>query len=941
MELRRSLIQGLLTFGLAATGLAQGVTARIHLSGTGAEIRWLAEKGRAYRVEAAPSISGPWTNAPGTNDPRIATESVQSHSVALDSVPQWFRILRVDTVGPALAQSIPVDGSPAANAQSPILARLRDESGVRPEGFVLRVGNQPPILWGNPGLSWDGEILRYEPSPTEPIGAPGSSVQVHLTASDTLGNTSTNLTWSFRVARETVVAPGIRAVLPPGTLPDPADPCSLALVQVEGDVHTYRYSGAEPCLSPGTHLIHPDARSGFTRTVVSFSTDPVGKLVAVTTRPTALSELLVSGSVVPDAWEPVTNRAGPTADGSPLWVGLPVTFGSGFDRLLINEPGLQVRATGEFQMEGSLSLAANFEDFRLTEFEALLNGRARIRLNASARSLSGGNASGRTSLLALEPRTFRAFVGPVPIWIRLKLSLDAGYTASFVGDARWDAGVEATKEFLLGRQWNGSEWRVLRNDPDLGLNLVGPEWELGASAGLRLFLQPRITVEAYDVAGIQGDLTAWTELTGAVQADPPQADLALHAGLDAGFAVNLAFWDPSWGSLPSDTFPILPGTRLWEWNDPGRAPQVDPIPDQSVQAGAVVTFSAEVRGGTPMNLRWLREGLPVNEDERIQGSRSDTLRIIGAGTQDAGTYTLEASNDTGTTNAITRLTVFPEAPSGMAYIPAGTFNMGPSPNPGEPATLPGDVFVSAFFMDRQLVTRDLWNEVRTWATNNGYVIPQSLNIQGKPGNHPVVDTGRWHDLLKWCNARSEREGLVPAYYTDENRTRVYRTGEPTVHVNWFAGYRLPTEAEWEKAARGGRERLRFPWGNTISHKEANYNASTDDSRYPYDLNPRSGHHPDYLVNPTPYTNPVDAFPANAYGLHDMFGNIFQMCWDFNGPYSSFTNRVDPRGPPSSYGPHHILRGNSWSFNAPAEGIAFRITSQVYQRGFRTVRGDTR
>ena len=280
-----------------------------------------------------------------------------------------------------------------------------------------------------------------------------------------------------------------------------------------------------------------------------------------------------------------------------------------------------------------------------------------------------------------------------------------------------------------------------------------------------------------------------------------------------------------------------------------------------------------------------------------------------------------------------RLTVTKVVPTGFALIPAGSFTMGDALDGGGDAPT---VTVSAFYIAKNLVTKADWDTVRTWATSNGYT--DLAAGSGKASSHPV-QTVSWYQMVKFCNARSQKEGLTPVYYTNDAQTTVYKTGDVNVtnaQVKWAAnGYRLPTEAEWEKAARGGLSGKRFPWGDTISQNQANYYGAT--ASYSYDLGP-NGYHPTYTTGSTPYTSPVGSFAANGYGLNDMAGNVWQWCWDWYGTYD-IASPTDPRG--VSSGSFRVVRGGSWNNGADYCRVALRDNSDPSNTfsnfGFRVAR----
>ena len=296
------------------------------------------------------------------------------------------------------------------------------------------------------------------------------------------------------------------------------------------------------------------------------------------------------------------------------------------------------------------------------------------------------------------------------------------------------------------------------------------------------------------------------------------------------------------------------------------------------------------------------------------------------------TNSIFAGNGGGLTN-VTAATL--AIPQGMALIPAGTFSMGDSLD-GESDAMPTtNITVSAFYMDINLVSYAQWQSVFFWATNHGYGFVNAG--AGKAANHPV-QTVDWYDSVKWSNARSQQAGLTPVYYTDAGLTQVYTNGEVTPYMNLAAkGYRLPTEAEWEKAARGGLNGQRFPWGNVITENLANYYGAT--ASYSYDLGP-NGYNTAFTNGVTPYTSPAGYFAPNGYGLYDMAANVYEWCWDWYGtPYGQPSN-TNPTGPAT--GSYRVLRGGSWYYNAGYARCADRSNDIPSDAdvviGFRCVRG---
>lgn len=264
----------------------------------------------------------------------------------------------------------------------------------------------------------------------------------------------------------------------------------------------------------------------------------------------------------------------------------------------------------------------------------------------------------------------------------------------------------------------------------------------------------------------------------------------------------------------------------------------------------------------------------------------------------------------------------------LISVSGGSFSMGNTfDGEGNNAELPvHTVLLDSYRIGAREVTFSTWEIIRNWATSHGYSFANAGS--GKAPSHPVQNIN-WHDAVKWCNARSEMEGLTPCYTVDG---QTYRTGESTPAWDSGAnGYRLPTEAEWERAARGNFVGKRFPLGNTISHIAANYSAG----RLAYESPQGDGFHDSYDSGGFPYTSPVGSFAPNAIQLYDMTGNVNEWCWDWYDPgyYAKTAAGNRPAGPAApTTAIARVIRGGGWNTPANSLRVAARFGSHPSQAG---------
>jgi uncharacterized protein (TIGR02996 family) len=284
------------------------------------------------------------------------------------------------------------------------------------------------------------------------------------------------------------------------------------------------------------------------------------------------------------------------------------------------------------------------------------------------------------------------------------------------------------------------------------------------------------------------------------------------------------------------------------------------VPADQLAALAAADFLEEQgdRRGELLRLVWTAtRAVEVPDRERIADRMSE---LLGQGVEPIGPYR--------------ELQLAPGIALTFAWVLPGTFLMG-SP-PGEEGREPYEgaderqhrvTLTKGFFLGVHAVTQEQWQAV------------MGSNPSRFKGETLPVEQVSWDDCREFCRKLSERDGQR---------------------------YRLPTEAEWEYACRGGTT-TPFHFGETISTQQANYNGNHTYGK---------GTKGQYRQK----TTAVGTFPANAWGLFDMHGNVWEWCEDWFGPYPE-SEITDPKSPDK--GTPRVLRGGSWYYAARGCRSAYR------------------
>jgi formylglycine-generating enzyme required for sulfatase activity len=923
------------------------------------QLLWPTDPGIRYELQSSTNLET-WTTVDGF--PTVADALAKQHLLELqNSEKRFFRVLVLDEQPPVITPQFPVDGAFAVPRFSTISVSLFDTSGVNPASISMEIGDLGTFTVANTQLTYTNNVLTFSMGGDTALGSYGTNILVLLVAADINGHAATN-SWEFNLEVAENVETNLFVFGSPvaqrsgqniGAIPtrilaeringgpirmSGADLWELQSVETNRIVLSYTGSSA-PVFKVGTKLANltpANVNAIFYRQITGTSDDFANKLLTLYTEDMSLEHLVTEGSLSASDKSVVlqisTNgaiiravsmdfsmtlpRIGFSLDGAEFKVstdGTQATLG-GLTYEYGSPPteGWDATAGLEFTAEElnwwltpklETSLEINFG--KLTRFSTIASGHIESAGVYHAAILAGVSYEKTIyNQPVLSQWVYLGNIGPLPVFVEIGVDIKLDADASAQAALQFRYGIRKAQDAAFGVNYENEtvNWiNVFKESPP---EIIPFAVTLNGEVGLGLSVKPRVKALVYGLAGVE----TGPSFRGGVSVRTENLQLS-------GYLEGLLTWDLGLAGPAFEYLDPQPSLKLELWSEelkifPQDADLVfteHPV-SQEVPYGGSAYFSCNVSADQPVSYQWYQNGII------LPGQKNRTLLLPSVNSGYAGTYMVRASAGNQTTNSNPAvLTVSPKyfLSAGVVCIPSGR-NSGIDPDSGTTYSWS----VPTFYMDVTEVTKAQWDDVYNWAIANGYNFD---NVGfGKAADHPV-HTVNWYDCVKWCNARSQREGRPPCYTVGGS---VYKTGQNTNVVCSFSakGYRLPMMPEWMYATRGGLIGKRFPWGDTITHSQANYFSQ---SSFSYDISSTRGYHPIYSTSGgSNYTSQVGSFAPNSYGLFDMSGNVREWCFAGGG---SLTKPV---------------RGGSWKSRAIEArctgGSSAQAGSATNDIGFRCV-----
>lgn len=853
------------------------------------ELAWSARPKVRYLLQQTTNLQeNSWSTIDGFSSKTDAL--AQQHIIGTENVQnRFFRVQILDEQPPKMIDHSPKNKSIGVDRFSPIRMQFNDR--IAPESLSLTVGRNTYSIDSEKLSLSKKNILELNLGADTALGDYGTTQQVNIAIADIHGN-ATNYTWGFELKEEIVAVSnlfifgsataqqagqqlsGVAATLASqlNNPPQTSSSGEWVIDSVTANTMVINYTGTTaPAFTAGQKIanIAPAHRNEiFYRKITKILNNTTIKQLTLETENLLLEDIMEFGSfslgndrvsVLEFADDGTLTRAIEINDESSL-----PTIGGQFNALpLINTNGTHASLEeGGFTLAPQLNMELKIEENTLKQFQTDLSGDLKITCVPSIESSSPYEGS-FTKQLWDKKLWYWTSVETIPIGIELKANLSTQGTIITDTETTLSAGFRQTGTLQVHGVYRSGEPTTIEHDIQLNrFEKVHPDQALGENSKVSIALIVQLDYQLFGTGGISFSTDPYLNIEGSTDSN---IQLASYADSHARLSLtgnHSASPPPNFSNYLTEEWSIYRATEPAQ-NTPLRIaaqPQ-----SKNATYGKNVLFEVQVSGAADQpTYQWF------HNETRLPGKNDAQLYLTRVDEDFAGKYTVKIRSGKSTIQSeAASLNILPDPATkeleGMVFIPGGT-NSGINPD-GAPYSLT----VSAFYMDRTEITKDHWMKVYNWAITNNYSFQPGIEGQdfNSELNHPVAFVN-WYDCIKWCNARSEMNGLTPHYASDG---QVYRSGEPDSiqRIPTANGHRLPTRRKWQYAARGGLKSKRFPWGNIISYSYANYNGGN------YDFDRSSEAHP--LLGFEGRTIPAGSLSPNGYGLYDMLGNLGEWGWE--------------------------------------------------------------